>query len=153
MGFRLIGLPLSSFEHLFGRTEDELLQTGILRIAAKAGSPCRITLADAELGELVLLLSFEHASFPTPYRSTGPIFVREAATGTAAFDNFIPHEMQTRLYSVRAYDQQGTMIEADIAEGVRLEDVTRRLFGNEQVAFLHLHHARRGCYACRVDRA
>jgi hypothetical protein len=27
-----------------------------------------------------------------------------------------------------------------------------RFFANPQVGYLHVHNARRGCYACRVDR-
>ncbi|WP_353056156.1 DUF1203 domain-containing protein [Janthinobacterium sp. JC611] len=27
------------------------------------------------------------------------------------------------------------------------------MFGNQEVSYIHLHNARRGCYAVRVDRA
>jgi hypothetical protein len=34
-----------------------------------------------------------------------------------------------------------------------LEEVIARFFADPQVAYLHLHNARPGCYNCRVDRA
>jgi hypothetical protein len=45
------------------------------------------------------------------------------------------------------------MVEADVTEGSRVEGLIETLFGHESVAYLHVHFARRGCYACRVERA
>jgi hypothetical protein len=44
------------------------------------------------------------------------------------------------------------MLEADVADGTAVEPVIARMFGNDKVAYLHLHYARQGCYAARVDR-
>ena len=30
---------------------------------------------------------------------------------------------------------------------------TKQLFARERSAYLHVHYAKSGCYACRVDRA
>lgn len=61
--------------------------------------------------------------------------------------------MRSRLFSVRAYDSGGMMIDADVADGTALEALFERFFAKPETAFLHLHHARRGCFACRVERA
>jgi hypothetical protein len=53
---------------------------------------------------------------------------------------------------VRAYAADGMMVDAEVAEGVELEALIERLFGRADVAFLHAHNARRGCYSCRIDR-
>ena len=45
------------------------------------------------------------------------------------------------------------MVDAEVVEGTQLEPLIERLFGDQRVSFLHVHNARRGCYACRVDRA
>jgi hypothetical protein len=58
-----------------------------------------------------------------------------------------------RLLSVRAYDADGIMVDAEVAPGEELEVLITRFFGRDDVAFLHAHNARRGCYSCRVDRA
>ncbi len=54
--------------------------------------------------------------------------------------------------SVRAFDAQGMMLDADVVDGKLLEPVLQRLFDNGAVEFVHLHNAKRGCYAARVDR-
>ena len=119
---------------------------------SRPGFPCRITLQDAEPGESLLLLRWEHLDADTPYRASGPIFVRESALATAVVRNAIPQQQRSRLLSVRAYDAAGWMRDADVVEGVGLRELIARLFADAQVDCLHVHNARRGCYACRVDR-
>ena len=45
------------------------------------------------------------------------------------------------------------LLDAEVDEGVRLETLIERFFADPRTAFLHVHNARRGCYACRIDRA
>ena len=45
------------------------------------------------------------------------------------------------------------MRDADVIEGEALAPVLQRMFEDQAVDFLHLHNAKRGCYAARVDRA
>ena len=81
--FKLVGLPLEPFSHLFGLSDAELAARNARRVfaTAKPGYPCRVSLSDAEIGEELLLLPFEHQAANSPYRSSGPIFVRKAAVG------------------------------------------------------------------------
>jgi hypothetical protein len=146
------GLPLAPFEPLFGASDEVLAGHGARRLAAEPSFPCRVTLEDAEPGEPVLLLPFEHQPAPSPYRSSGPIFVRERARETVRVAG-VPDSFRPRLYSARAYDAAGMMVDAEVAEGTALEPLLERLLAHPDAAYLHLHHARRGCYACRVDRA
>jgi hypothetical protein len=39
-----------------------------------------------------------------------------------------------------------------VQEGTELETVIERMFRRDDVAFLHAHNAKRGCYSCRIDR-
>ena len=155
MDYVVSGLPLQSFQPLFGLDAVQLAQHGAVRMTAdrKPGFPCRITLQDAEPGETLLLLNWRHHGAETPYRSDGPIFVRESALETRVSRNAIPEQQRSRLLSVRAYDAAGWMLDAEVAEGVELEALVGRWFDNPAVACLHVHNARRGCYACRIDRA
>jgi len=154
MRFRYTGLDAGAFRSLFSLSDAELAARGISRVTAdaKPGFPCRVSLEDAEPGESLLLLPFEHQPSATPYRSSGPIFVRKAAT--AAYDSAaLPPVFTGRLLSVRAYDQGGMMVDADITEGAEAETVFARLLARDDVAYLHVHNAKRGCYAARVERA
>ncbi len=155
MAYVVRGLPLLPFQPLFGLPDAALRELGIVRMTAdkKPGYPCRVTLEDAEPGEDLLLLNWRHLDSASPYRSDGPIFVREAATATREVRDAIPEQQRCRLLSVRAYDADGWMRDAEVVEGIALEDLIERYFADPLVDYLHVHNARRGCYACRVDRA
>jgi hypothetical protein len=47
----------------------------------------------------------------------------------------------------------GMMIDADIVEGEALESLIERFFADRNAAYLHVHNAKRGCFAARVERA
>ena len=154
MKFRFQGLSVAAFRPLFALTDDELAARGMRRMIAdtKPGFPCRISLEDARLGEHVLLTNYEHQPAHSPYRATGPIFVRESAE--AAYDGTqVPPVLRGRLLSLRAYDADGMIVEADVVPGDDVEAALPRLFARDDSAYVHIHNAKRGCYACRVERA
>ncbi len=152
--FRISGLAEQEFAPLFALGDDELATLNIERVSAAAnpGYPCRVSLVDAEVGEELLLLPFEHLRADSPYRSSGAIFVRRGARRPDLAPGEIPPYVSTRLVSLRAYDGTHRMVHADVCEGSVLADAINTAFANAEVAYLHLHNARRGCYSCRVDR-
>ena len=155
MSFRYIGLSPKPFASLRGLSDEELLERGLRRMIVdeKPGFPCRVTLEDAELGERVLLLPFEHQPAHSPYRASGPIFVREDATRSFDHVGAPPASLRSRMLSVRAYAQDGMMVDADVTPGEELEVLLERFFADPAVAYVHVHNAKRGCYAARVERA
>jgi len=159
MDFRISGLPVEPFVPYFAMTDADLLARGARRVVATSSMPvnlmppCRVSLRDAAPGEVSILLNFQHHITPgSPYRATGPIYVREGVRETASIVNHVPAQQRTRLLSVRAYDSDGIMVDADVMEGTELEVAIQRMFARDDVAFLHAHNARRGCYSCRIDR-
>jgi len=154
MPFRISALPKSQFEPFFAMSAEELASHGALRQTAtkKPGVPCRISLTDAEVGEEVLLLHYEHLSVDTPFRSSHAIYIRPAAGQAQPGPNEVPDFFRSRVLSLRAFDAGGMMVEADLADGQELEPAIERLLAGAQVAYLHLHFAKPGCYAARVDR-
>jgi hypothetical protein len=158
MDFRISGLPATPFIPLFSMTDAQLRTLGARRVIATADfapsmPPCRVSLRDAEPGQASILLHYTHLDVPTsPYRAGGPIYVQEGVCETASFVNHVPAQQRTRLLSLRAYDQDGLMVDADVADGTQLEALIDRFFRRADVAFLHAHNARRGCYSCRIDR-
>jgi hypothetical protein len=155
MNFRILGLPADRFAHLAGRSDDELRAQGVLRfhIDKPHSAPDRISLRDAEPGESVLLLNHEHLDVDTPYRSRHAIYVIEGEQRTFDAVNEVPDVMRRRVLALRAFDDQGMMVDADIVDGRETEQLIERLFANPQAAYLHAHYAKRGCFAARVDRA
>jgi hypothetical protein len=150
--FQFLALAAEHFAPLFDKTDIELEAIGARRVVAdeKPGFPCRVSLADAEIGETVLLLPFAHHDVESPYRALGPIFVRlGAGTATPAVGE-VPAMLRHRLLSVRAYDAAGMMRRAEVVRGHELEPVLQRLFVCDEVRYLHVHNAGAGCYNCRV---
>ena len=154
MNYQISPLQLSEFQHLMNANDAVLAKEGVVRLTAdvKPGYPCRVSLRDAEPGESVLLLNYEHQSVATPYRSRHAIIIRENAEQAEPFVNRVPEQLGIRILSVRGFDKVGMMIEADVVDGATLETAIEEMFGNAAVEYLHIHNAKPGCYAARVDR-
>ncbi len=155
MGFQVSALGIDQFSHLFGQDGEVLAQSGVQRVIADdcPGYPCRVSLQDAAIGESMLLMNYEHQSAASPYRSSHAIYVREFASQARPDKNEIPESLRIRLLSVRSFDNSGMMLEADVIDGRQLERLVEQLFNNDTLDYLHIHRAKRGCYAARVERA
>ena len=154
MDYQISSLDAGNFSHLFGLDDDALDQQNVQRmtVTEKPGFPCRATLEDAEIGESILLLNYEHQPASSPYRSSHAIFIRENATEAAIYENKIPDQLLIRQLSVRSFDAAGMMVEADTCSGEDLEAMIYRLFSDAAADYIHVHNAARGCYLARVDR-
>ena len=154
MSFKILGLPSEPFAHLYGLPDDELARRGATRYVAdaKPGFPDRVELRDAEPGERVLLLNYEHQPAPTAFRASHAIFVLEGATRRYQEIDTIPDVFRTRTLSLRAFDGEGMMINATLTEGANAERDIEQVLRNRVVAYVHAHYAARGCYAARIER-
>ena len=153
--FQLVGLDPGPFQSLFELSDAELLTHAAQRCIADEhpGYPCRVSLEDAQLGEELLLLPYVHQPALSPYRASGPIFVRRGATQQRLPVGTLSGYVTRRLMSVRAYDAAHAIVAASVCEGAVAEQELQRYFGDAQVAYIHLHNATRGCFACEVIRA
>lgn len=154
MGFQVSGLGYEEFAALFALTDAELAERSIVRRVAseKPGFPCRVSLEDAEPGETLLLINYEHLAVASPYRARHAIYVRENAKNAAPKPNEIPEVLAKRLLSIRAYDREGMMIAADVVQGREAAPLIESMLADPNVAFLHAHNAKPGCFAARIDR-
>jgi Protein of unknown function (DUF1203) len=152
--FQLVGLPFEPFAPLFALPEAELKKRNVQKVFAhtQPGYPCRVSLIDAAIGEELLLLPFEHQPASSPYKSSGPIFVRKAAVQANLEPGMIPDYIRLRLMSVRGYDSSHLMTDAMVCAGHDAESAIQRLFNSNEVAYIHLHNANRGCFSCAVNR-
>jgi hypothetical protein len=154
MDYQISALSISQFEHLLNADEETLRRAGALRmeVTANPGYPCRVSLEDAEPGESVLLIHYEHQAVATPYRSSHAIFIRENAEQAKPFINEIPEQLRIRLLSIRGFGKDGMMRNADVVHGSELEPAIKAFLDDDEIEYLHLHNAKPGCYAARVDR-
>jgi hypothetical protein len=154
MSFQITGLPRATFAPLFALTDAELATRNIVRMVAEKcpDVPCRVSLVDAAVGETVLLLNYEHLEVASPYRSRHAIYVRENAVDARLASDEVPEALQIRLLSLRAFDTAGMMVDADVMHGSELVLAITRMLAKGAVSYLHVHNAKPGCFAARVDR-
>ena len=153
MPFTVTGLSPEPFVPLYGLSDADLAARRGRRVIVNGpGFPERVEMRDAEPGETLLLVNFEHQGANTPYRSSHAIYVREGATERWSGDH-LPEVMRKRLLSLRAFSDEGMMVDADIVEGGVAEPLIEQLFEDPRAAYIHAHYARPGCYAARIDRA
>ncbi len=147
MSFRILGLSPEPFAPLFALDDDELLARGVHGFEADEphSAPCRISLEDAQPGERLLLLNHEHQPALSPFRASGPIFVRDQAA--VAFDamDLVPDALQRRTLSVRAYDASAMMVKGQVVAGAELAGLLNDWLEDAAVKEVHLHYAARGC--------
>ena len=154
MDFRITGLSPEPFRHLFGLPDHELKQHRAIRVIADdTRYPDRIEMCEAAIGESLLLLNHVCQSAETPYYATHAIYVRENAKQTYDRVNEVPTVMRSRLLSLRAFNDAGMIIGAEIVQGTDIEAAIERLFEDQNAAYIHAHNAGRGCYSGRIDRA
>jgi hypothetical protein len=152
--FQVHGLDPKPFMPLFGRSDDDLLGLGIRRVFADEPEafPCRVALTRAEVGEELLLVNHTHQSNPaSPYRASGPIFVGKASE-PGSYRDELPPILRDRLLSLRAYDGDALIVDAEICEGEAVLDMIGRFLADPRIAHVDAHFARRGCFGARIER-
>src|SRR5438093_5652600 len=124
----------------------------LITVDSPESSPCRHCLRWAQPGERVIL--FPYASIPAghPYSETGPIFVHAEPCERYDATREYPAEFRNgRVF--RAYNANYNMIDAQIANGSKLEAVIEKLFQNPDTTFVDARSVTRGCFTFRIQRA
>jgi len=149
LAFRVLALDPAPFRPLYGLDDAVLEAMGASPTIVRRtpGYPCRVSLRDAEPGERVILMNYEHLD------SRHAIFVRDGAERAEPGVDELPPYLERRLLSVRAFDASKRMLAADVVEGRSARALFALLLGTPETSFLHVHNAREGCYLARVERA
>lgn len=151
--FAITGLDPAPFAHYFTLSDAALAARGARRVIADGpGYPCRVSLVDAACGDELVLCHHAHHAVASPYHAAGPIYVRRAATRRATYRDVVPPALAHRLLAVRSYTAAGDLLDAEVVPGTALAPQIARLFATPTAAYLHVHNARPGCFAARVDR-
>ena len=98
--------------------------TSSRRAASGAFAPRRIPAIraasaslDAEPGDELLLLPFEHQPANSPYRASGPIYVKVGASQRTLAPGEVPESVRRRQISLRAYDADDMIVDAEVCDG------------------------------------
>ena len=155
MSFQITALAPEPFEHLFRLTDEALAERLATRVTATSnpGFPCRVSLTDAQVGEELLLVNFQHQSANSPFQSNYAIYVRKGAARAQPGVGEVPEQLHSRTLSLRAFDRMDMLIGADLAEGDAIAPALEQLLDERETAYVHIHYAKPGCYAARAERA
>jgi len=152
MTYRITGLDPAPYNPLFGLTDRELAERGVVRmtVTKKPSFPCRVSLVDRNIGEQVLLLNHISHDVANAYRASHAIFVADAEQ--AEFVDRVPPVFETRVLSLRGFDSDGMMADAVLAQPGQADAAIRKLFDNPEVETIHAHNAVRGCFSAKIER-
>ncbi|WP_281560550.1 DUF1203 domain-containing protein [Thalassomonas sp. RHCl1] len=152
--FQIIPVDIEAFQPVLSLAPEALASAHakVLDVDEHPGYPCRVSLIEAKVGEQVLVLPYNHHDVDSPYRASGPVFVRLNAQTHLPAINEIPEVVQHRLLSLRAYNSEHMMIDAIVIPGRELKAAIETMFAREQVNYLHIHNANPGCFSCAVQR-
>jgi hypothetical protein len=155
MKFQITALSAAAFAAYFAMPDAELAQHLGRRVTATAhpGFPCRVSLADAELGEELLLINHTHLPAASPFHASHAIFIRRDAVQAHPATNEIPAMLRSRTLSLRAFDSAAMLIAADLAAGATLGAALVEMLADPAAAHVDIHFAKQGCFAARARRA
>jgi hypothetical protein len=94
-----------------------------------------------------------HQPAHTPFHASHAIYLREGATAARTVEARLPLALRRRLLSLRGFDRDGMLVEADVVEGRQADALIVRMLGDARIDALHVHFARPGCFAARIERA
>jgi hypothetical protein len=153
MTYRITGLDPAPYKPLFGLSDEDLAERGVVRMTvADNGFPCRVSLTDRALGESVLLVNHVSHEVANPYRASHAIFVTETEQAPAEFIDEVPPVFQPRVLSLRGFDKDGMMVEAILTQPGEADAGIRRLFTDPAIETIHAHNATRGCFSAKIER-
>jgi hypothetical protein len=149
-------MPTFTVHALPESTAEEARQStsAVPAVAGDGPYPLRCCLTDDLDGAGVILASVMPFRGESPYAAASPVYVHaERCPGHSATPGAIPEMLRGRLLSVRAYDGAHMLTGTEVLPGTELDGAIDRLLGDAPGAYLHVHFAGPGCYACRIDRA
>jgi hypothetical protein len=153
MTYRITGLDPAPYKPLFGLSDDELAERGIVRMTVTEPTfPCRVSLTDRAIGEKVLLLNHISHDVANPYRASHAIFVTEGVEEPAEFIDEVPPVFEKRVLSLRGFDADGMMADAVLTQPGDADAGIRKLFAHPDIVTIHAHNATRGCFSAKIER-
>jgi hypothetical protein len=154
MSFQITALDPGRFARYFNMSDTELTENRAARCIAttKPGFPCRVSLADADVDDELILVNYAHQDGDSPYRASHAIFVRKGVAQARPEVGEVPELFHSRALSLRAFSDQAMIVAADLVDGKVLASSLDRLLGDPCASYVHIHYAKFGCYAARADR-
>jgi len=153
MTYRIEGLAPEAFESLFSMMDAGLEARHAVRVTADGpGYPCRVSLAEAEAGEELMLLNHVSHDVAGPFRTAYAIYVRKNAEAAASFTDEAPPYLDTRTLGLRGFGADSMLKGALLALPGETDSKIRELFERPEIDTIHAHNAAYGCFLARIER-
>ena len=125
MTFQIKSLPIAPFAPFFHASDAQLDRMGARRLTADhtLGFSCRVSLAEAEIGDTLILCNFEYLAEISPYRASHAIYVRQGAVQATPAVDEVPMVLTLGVF-----------------------------FGHAAISYIHIHNAQPGCFAAKATR-
>ena len=149
-------LPTAAVRALQNGQPDFYGQPAERAVSDGSGTPCRHCLTDTPEDAPMLILS--HRPFPDdqPYAEVGPIFL--CGDNCEQFDasGELPPILRTSPdYLIKGYSVDNRIVYGTgiVIRPDNLVAACEDIFGDSDVAYIHVRSARNNCYQCKVTRA
>jgi hypothetical protein len=152
--FQITTLPPEALDRIRAQGYDDHGNRLRPTIDKEGGAPLRCCLRDSRPGERIMLLAWSPFHQASPYAEVGPVFIHTEPCGGYADQDAYPDGFRARRQVFRAYDTQGSIIDAILVEaGQDQEAAIATLLSRAEVAFIHSRNVLYGCYMFQIDRS
>lgn len=125
----------------------------VVRVADESpGYPCRQCLRDAEVGEELVLVSYDPFHTDSPYRSASPIFLHRHDCSDRFDASTVPDQLARRRLSIRTFDAAAMMLDGRVVDGACLAAALDQVLALPGAVLAHIHNAGPGCFAATAHR-
>jgi len=153
--FRCVPMPTETAARWRAEGRDDRGLPLHRRVVDGPGFPCRHCLELAEIGETMLLGSYDLPHPQGVYWTPSPIFIhaRDCARFEAA-DTIAPTVLANGIVSVRSYDADEMCLYdlGAISEGKDVAPLLDRALADPRTRFINIHTARPGCLLTAVEK-
>lgn len=155
MTYAIRGLDPAPFAPLFAAGPEELEKALAMHVTATSdtGFPCRVSLTDAKAGEDLILVHHVSNDVAKPFRMAHAIYIRADAKAAEPVRDAVPEMLDKRTIGLRAFDAEGTMRKAMLAQPGEADGAIRDLFADATTSYIHAHNAAYGCFLAAVERS
>jgi hypothetical protein len=153
--FRCVAIPTETAARWRATGRDDRAQVLHRRMVDGPGFPCRHCLQLGELGETMLLGSYDLPHPRGVYWTPSPVFLhaRDCARFDAP-DAIAPTVLANGLVSVRSYDADEMCLYdlGAVSVGREVAPLLARTLEDPRTRFVNIHTARPGCWLAAVER-
>jgi len=89
----------------------------------------------------------------SPYAAPGPVYIHRDRCGGYHPQGDVPQILRGRTLSLRGYTDEHMITGTAVVAGDDVETAAQQLLAEPGTAYLFVHFAGPGCYACRIDPA